>query len=125
MLGSIRSSVLRLALLVLYVLASASLPFAHRPVQAPVSAELAQFVLPDGTLPIICGRSFPGEPAHKHAQRTFCDACCLTSAPGLPPAADVALPVPAPTVSIAPLPDLEIRYAAFVASLGARGPPAI
>jgi len=125
MLGGLRSRVLRHALLVLYVLASASLPFAHRTPRSVVPAELASFVLPDGTLPVICGQSLPGEPGKRPSHAALCDACCLISAPGLPPVADIGPAVPSVAIGVAPFPDVEVHSAVFVASLGARGPPAL
>jgi hypothetical protein len=123
--GSFRAPVLRCTLLVLYVLASLSLPLAHRPIQAAIPAELAQYVLPDGTLPVICGQALPGAPGQGQKRAAVCDACCLMSAPGLPPAADAAFILPTASVRIAPMAELDIHYAVLVASLGARGPPSL
>jgi len=49
----IRCRAAKLVALAFYILASASFGFAHRP--EPVPVDLAQFVLPDGTIPPICG----------------------------------------------------------------------
>jgi hypothetical protein len=70
-------------LLALYLLASASFGFAHRFESIP--AELAQLVLPDGTILPICGGKQDKDPGGHSAHRQVCDACCLTHAPGLPP----------------------------------------
>lgn len=75
-------------LLAFYVLAAVTVGFAHRPLALASGADLAAYALPDGTLPVICGTGStePGSlPAKRHAG-AVCDACLLTSAPGLLPA---------------------------------------
>lgn len=78
-----RRRVACIVVLVLYALASASIGFAHRFNLVP--ADLAQFVLPDGTLPTICGGDNDDDSRGQSAHSQTCDACCLTHAPGLPP----------------------------------------
>lgn len=69
--------------LALYVLASVSVGFAHR--VDPVPADPAQYMLPDGTIPTICGGKQSKDNGGHAAHRQICDACCLTHAPGVPP----------------------------------------
>lgn len=74
---------LRAWVLVFYSLAVAVLGFAHsQSVLLRPTPDLAAFMLPDGSLPTICfddGRSRgPAE-----ARTSVCDACLLSSAPGL------------------------------------------
>jgi hypothetical protein len=85
--------VARFATLLLYVLATLTVGFAHRPVQSPSSLDLAQFALPSGALPIICGKTDTSEQTDRTVHVSVCEACCLTSAPGLqsPPAAEFVL----------------------------------
>ena len=73
----------RAVVLVLYVLASVGVGFAHR--VDPLPADLAQYMLPDGTIPTICGGKQSNDNGGHAAHRQICDACCLTHAPGVPP----------------------------------------
>jgi hypothetical protein len=61
----------------------------HRPVPAPeplpaTVAEATAYILPDGSLPDLClsGKQPDGQQHHRLAGQ--CDACLLTSSPGLP-----------------------------------------
>ncbi|MFO1116385.1 MAG: hypothetical protein U1E28_11920 [Beijerinckiaceae bacterium] len=75
----------------LYALTAVTVGFAHKPASLPRSVELAAYALPDGTLPPICAHD-ENAPAG-HAAAAQCDACLLTSAPGLAPVAQAFLPV--------------------------------
>lgn len=60
--------------------------YAHIPVQ-----ELAQYVLPDGTSPVLCLPSEDGKAKHNsHDFSTGCDFCRLTASIILPAPADTA-----------------------------------
>lgn len=78
-------------MLALYALAALTFSFAHKPLdlpRAPDTIELAAYALPDGTLPVLCLAKPDGDqgaPVHVHEA---CDACALSSAPGLPAAAE-------------------------------------
>ena len=85
----------RVAAAALFVLAQLTLGFAHQSVSSlPSSAalvDLAAYALPDGTLPDVClngGDTGTGPKAHP------CDACVLTSAPGLAVGPEPALVPP-------------------------------
>lgn len=114
---------------ILCALAFLLLGFAHKPpvVEAgPIPAsEVADYILPDGTLPVLCLPSEDGTAKHhQHESGTFCEACRL--------AASTILPTPVDTLG-API----LREIAHVASQGhdlarpstissgtsARGPP--
>ncbi|MCW1840738.1 hypothetical protein [Prosthecomicrobium hirschii] len=104
-----------------YVLAAALAGFGHSPARFDTAAasERAAFVLPDGTVPTLCGD--PAGPGK--ADRSLCDACRLSAAPGLPPIAGLGFPPVRGAHPAAPLPDapsLPVR----VASCRQRGPPA-
>jgi len=76
-------------LLALYVLAVATLGFAHKPisfskVSGPAATDLASFAMPDGSLPEICRIGGAGAPGNTHHVGAACAACLLTAAPGLP-----------------------------------------
>jgi len=118
----IRCKAARLVALALYILASASLGFAHKP--APVSVDLAQFILPDGTLPPICGGKGSQDTGDHHAHLPSCDACCLTHASGLPPPfeAESAALTSTPCESIAPRARPRVSLQT-IAAHGPRGPP--
>ncbi|WP_350092373.1 hypothetical protein [Hoeflea sp.] len=66
--------------------------FAHKPLGFPDrtaaygAAEIAAFVLPDGSLPDICLAG--GDSERHHDAFTGCEACRLAAAPGLPSAPD-------------------------------------
>ena len=123
---SARHKVSRLAALVLYVLASATVGFAHRPLANATPPELAQFALPDGTLPIVCGQNGAKEQGGGgHASGVpLCDACCLTAAPGLlsPPSASLRPQASATMIAWASWENLVQTFWNGPA-LGARGPP--
>ena len=88
----------RLLFAVLYGLAMLALPFAHAPIATRSAPDLAAFVLPDGSLPLLCtsgaDKSAPGAPVQAHK----CVACTLTAAPGLGAASCPDLTPPAPVV---------------------------
>jgi hypothetical protein len=118
--------VARFAALLLYVLATLTVGFAHRPVGSPSSLDLSQFALPGGVLPIICGKTDTGEQTDRTAHVSVCEACCLTSAPGLqsPPAAEFVLRERTTAVVWTKLEPLAQSFWTVVA-LGARGPPVV
>ena len=65
--------------------------FAHQPASAsaPTALELAQYVLPDGTIPDLClDGSVDGKT--KHVMPIKCEACRIGSAMLLPAPADLA-----------------------------------
>src|ERR1039458_10301819 len=122
---SVRHRVARLAVLVLDVLASTTVGFAHRFGTIARSAELAQFALPDGTLPIICGQNSADDHGNSGEHAPCCDACCLTAAPGLLFLLTVGLPQRLATTRAIWAPSQELEQSFWtVAALGARGPPA-
>lgn len=63
--------------------------FAHRGAMAvPVPAELAAYVLPDGSLPDICLTGDTNDTGHDHAS-VACEFCLIAGSAGLPaPVAD-------------------------------------
>lgn len=73
---------------ILYALASVLVGLAHRPA-ASVAPEAAAVtvMLPDGSVPVICGPAEPGDAGR--ATAAICGACLLVAAPGLPPPAAV------------------------------------
>ena len=79
----------------LYALAMLVFGFSHQPQQrmALKVADAAMLVLPDGSTAPVCGhegQKLPDNGAGLH----HCDACALSAAPGLPPAAGIGLPAP-------------------------------
>ena len=88
-----RNIAARKALLAFYVLAVATLGFAHLPLAIP-QIDLTAYALPDGTLPVICGVGTGSAPGKQHAGAT-CDACLLTAAPGLPLKVGLSVDAPA------------------------------
>lgn len=119
----------QLGLRILCALAFLLLGFAHKPPVVDVgpipASEIAAYILPDGTLPVLCLPSEVGTAKQDHHESgNFCEACRL--------AASTILPTPVDTLG-APIP----REIAHVASQGrdlarpstsssgtsARGPP--
>ncbi|MCL8384224.1 hypothetical protein [Xanthobacter aminoxidans] len=114
---------LRVAAAALFVLAQLTLGFAHQPVALPSSeapVDLAAYALPDGTLPDLC---LNGADAGTVLKAHPCDACVLTSAPGLAVAPQPALAAPDGR-RIAHLPvGCERQPAEQARGAQARGPP--
>ena len=87
MVEAFRSGTARIWFAALYALATIVIGFAHRmPEVAPPAFDLAAYVLPDGTTPVLCAADQDGE--HRHGIGSGCDACRIADAPGL------ALPEP-------------------------------
>lgn len=84
MLGPLRHARLSALALALYALATLLVGFAHKPIpQVSAPQELIALAL-HGDVPVaLCDRT--GAPAQQAVDH-LCDACALTSAPGLPPA---------------------------------------
>lgn len=85
---------LRVAAAALFVLAQLTLGFAHQPVALPSSEapiDPAAYALPDGTLPDLC---LNGGDTGTVLKARPCDACVLTSAPGLAVEPQPALTAP-------------------------------
>jgi hypothetical protein len=97
MVRSVRTLVLRWLVLALFVLATGTASLGHHGLAAgpvaPQPSDLAAFVLPDGSRPDLCltGTEQSGD---EKGHASVCDACLLSAAPGLPPTAIFALPVP-------------------------------
>lgn len=87
----------RVAAAALFVLAQLTLGLAHRPIASPslppsaARVDLAAYALPDGTVPDIC---LNGGDEGTVLKSRPCDACVLTSAPGLAAAPEPALVPP-------------------------------
>ncbi len=96
---------MRILAAALLALTTVFVGFAHRPPRLEprgYGGDFAAYVLPDGTLPGIClwddlGGRDPGDHGRDRAA-AICDACLLTSSPGLGAVAQVAVEVPEPHV---------------------------
>lgn len=93
------SRAIRLWIAAFYALAMVSAGFAHRalPAAYPGNGDLAAYALPDGSLPTFCldGADQTTGGKTPQAASAVCDACVLTSAPGLEAAtAPVCLTLP-------------------------------
>lgn len=113
---------LRVLLLAAIVLAA----FAHRPaVSAPTPYELAQYVLPDGTLPDLCATEEDGSPSHAH--HDFCDFCLIAgaAAPAQPAVATLSRPLPLLLAVIVPPMTAPPVVAVDLATASKRGPPSV
>jgi hypothetical protein len=117
------------ALRILCAVALVFVGFAHQLPAAAAGefdpAELAQYVLPDGTLPTLCVTTTDksGQDQHDKAHSHGCEACRISAAILLP-AADIAGAV----IPFAPAVELPIRTEAFHRQLfppntGPRAPP--
>jgi len=84
MLDRLRHARLPAFVLALYALATLVVGFAHKPAVAHVGSDLAALALQADAPVSLC--EHPGAPDGQAAVDHFCDACALTSAPGLPTA---------------------------------------
>lgn len=112
----------------IYVAASAMAGFAHTPIvtrDAAPAIDLSAYVLPDGTVPVICIYGPADEDAPQAGGHRLCDACLLTAAPGLcvSPAEVAAIDVASIQVSM-PLAAPDIWGSAEFRPHAPRGPPA-
>ena len=125
----LRNHHIRFSVAALYVLVTVLFGFAHRPLSIAdtgVPTDLAQYALPDGSIPTICvtdgaeGKSNPSKRAI-----IICDAC-LVSASSLDTAASPTLQVPPPVPHVSILPgEEEIPPARLVLWSSPRGPPVL
>ena len=90
---------------ILCAVALLSVGFAHRPAMAadaPSAVELAQYVLPDGTLADICLNDMV-DGKHKPAAPAKCEACRIAGSLLMPAPADLAgVPLAFRSVSLLP-----------------------
>ncbi|MCY0094236.1 hypothetical protein [Hoeflea ulvae] len=101
--------------------------FAHKPLvsssaaAAYASVDVADYILPDGTLPDLC---LTGEGTGKHAVASACEACRIVSSVNLPAPVDVFL-VNRRNATAEPLvaQDLSLASPALCSSASPRGPP--
>ncbi|MDR9773214.1 hypothetical protein RJJ65_11170 [Rhizobium hidalgonense] len=113
---------------ILCAIALVSVGFAHQaPAIAADPVNLAEYVLPDGTLPTLCvtvtddeGNTGTDHKLHNHG----CEACRISASVLLPPPADIAGKAVAFSVRV----DLPIRIEAFRRQIyppntGPRAPP--
>lgn len=65
--------------------------FAHKPlVQTPqITGDLAQYTLPDGTLPVLCLPTDDGHSKTDHGLGSGCEACRLTATSLVPTPTDI------------------------------------
>ncbi|WP_346894255.1 hypothetical protein [uncultured Roseibium sp.] len=83
-----RDKQVRLIFTALYALALSLVAYAHKPLVFDATAnsvspaELAAYALPDGSLPVLCLSGSPGGSSDGAVGAT-CDACLITSSPGL------------------------------------------
>lgn len=87
------------------------------------SVEMAAYVLPDGSMPVICRGGLSDDHAPSHAAELHCFVCAFAKIAGLPPAPDR----PLAARSRALKPRLALEKSAPVSSspkaFFARGPP--
>lgn len=97
MLKGMRNVRLRAVVLGAYALIMACIGLLHHvpsAAAAPSANELASYLLPDGSVPALCGEESGGDPQPQgHAAHPICDACLLAGSPGLIVGA-IALPTP-------------------------------
>ena len=88
----------RVLVIALYALASLSVGFAHK---SSISITFAAYILPDGSVPIICGDVGNRDAGHgsKHTS-PVCDACRLVAAPGMVLVSECWVPFRRPSSSL-------------------------
>ncbi len=82
---------LGLLLRIMCAIAFVCIGFAHKlPVQASqITADLAQYTLPDGTLPVLCLPTDDGHSKTDHGLGSGCEACRLTATSLVPTPTDI------------------------------------
>ena len=124
--ATLRRRTLRLGATVLLALSALLLGFAHKPLSlGPSPYELAAYVLPDGTPPFLCHSDddAPEAGTHHDTASAVCDACLLTSAPGLGAIAPTVLPTPARLTLVALVVADQVRLLGANPMPSSRGPP--
>lgn len=126
---SLRTGKAMVAIRVLCALALLLVSFAHKPIDVFASksnaAEIAQYVMPDGQLPVLClpGQDGDGAP-QSHGHVSYCDACLISSAFDLPlPAQGLAERLRVGDAFIPLQTTASPHYQAFSPNIGPRGPP--
>lgn len=101
--------------------------FAHKPLASTdagsnyADAEIASFVLPDGTLPEIC---LTNEDSGRHAAANPCEACRLSASVDLPSRLDIfAINLWFAAAELAVPEDARFIYPALRPGASPRGPP--
>ncbi|WP_370322538.1 hypothetical protein [Oricola sp.] len=108
---------------VLLVAAMVMSAFAHRAAVAePTAIELAQYVLPDGTVPDLCDPVSGGDAGHVHV---VCDFCLIagSAAPAQPVAPTLASPLPVVLAVVLPPRAAPPVTPVALATASKRGPP--
>lgn len=124
-LGQFRQLGLRILCAVAFLL----LGFAHKPPvvdASPIPAsEIADYILPDGTLPVLCLPSEDGTAKHNHPDSgTFCEACRLAASTILPTPVDtLGAPILREIVHISSQGHDLARPLTVSSGTSARGPP--
>lgn len=102
--------------------------FAHQPPDAVghlSAAEMAEYVLPDGTLPELCHSLHEDEAKHPgHDQATGCEVCRLTASILLPTPTDISgQPILHEAAHAAPARSEAFYRQLFPPNTSPRGPP--
>lgn len=107
--------------------------FAHQPpefaradfARGMSPAEIAQYTLPDGTLPVLCHETEHGADKHQsHDDYTGCEVCRLVAAMLVPTPADtIGAPIRRVAERLAPAPDEPGQRRLLVPNTSPRGPP--
>lgn len=119
MFALLRSKRLLRLIAALYALAMLTLGFAHVAVAAPAVPAGVQLSLPDGSLLSLC----LNEGTDGVATQVHCEACVLTSAPGLGAVALPAVSLPDFVVLAVLSPADDAVPASYLIQPKARGPP--
>lgn len=112
---------LRVLLLAAVVMAA----FAHRPlVSVPEAFQLAQYVMPDGTVPDICSGEETDDRQSKH-DHAFCDFCLIAGAshPAEPAVEVSSQTLPLVLAVLVPATTAPPVVAVELATASKRGPP--
>lgn len=120
MLARARRSRLVVAVAALYAVAAVLIGFAHR-APAVAGADLAAYMLGDGTVPDLCLSGT--DDASGRAGGVACDACLLTSAPGLGPVQVATLVPPVTAAAVVHVAEAPARAVISIFRPTSRGPP--
>jgi hypothetical protein len=120
----------RLLVRILCAVALLSVGFAHRPAVSAAEltpVELAQYRLPDGTLPVLCvTERTPDGKEHSKAYMPGCEACRISAAALLPtPPMDICEHLALVREDIVVTRDEAFRRQLYPPNSGPRAPPAL
>ncbi|MCA3625920.1 MAG: hypothetical protein IOC49_01650 [Methylobacterium sp.] len=121
--GRVLAEMMRVWLVVLYALSATVMGFAHHHAHANSKPDMSAYMLPDGTVPVICFGMGDGSDKGTPGKLTICDACLAMAGANLPPPCPAILAVDfGPGVVLKPA-EQTAALARLIINPTSRGPP--